>query len=92
MSKIDVEIWDSTGSKKNIVELPTDVPISRLIVVLVEKLSYPKFDPTGGMLLSYKMHHRPTGKQLLDSNTLEQCAVQNNDVIRLIPEITAGSM
>jgi hypothetical protein len=90
MPYINLEIWDSTGNKKQKVEVPDDIPINKLIVVLLDRLNYPKFDPTGGQLLSYKMHHRPTGKQLLDSSTISQCSVQDGDVVRLIPEITAG--
>ena len=90
MAYIDIEIWDGTGNKKNTVQVPDDVPINKLIVVLLERLSYPKFDPTGGQLLSYKLHHRPTGKQLIDDSTLLNSGVKEGDVIRLIPEITAG--
>lgn len=90
MTDIEIEIWDSTGGKKNKVLIPADIPINRLIVVLVEKLNYPKFDPTGGFLLSYKLHHKNSGRQLLDDQTLSGSGVLSHDVIRLIPEITAG--
>ena len=75
MAYIDIEIWDGTGNKKNTVQVPDDVPINKLIVVLLERLSYPKYDPTGGQLLSYKLHHRPTGKQLKAMPNFAQCVV-----------------
>jgi hypothetical protein len=43
-----------------------------------------------GQLMSYKLHHRRTGSQLLDNQTLAQSGVLNGDELRLQPEITAG--
>jgi hypothetical protein len=40
--------------------------------------------------MSYKLHHRRTGSQLLDLQTLAQAGVINGDELRLQPEITAG--
>lgn len=92
MAYINIEVWDATGNKKNVVEVPEDVTINRIIVLIVEKLHYPKFDATGGQLLSYKFHHQATRKQLIDNYTLSQSGVKNNDIIRLIPEIVAGGI
>ena len=91
MALIDIEIWDTTGNKKNIVEAPDDIPVNRIIVVLVERLNYPRFDATGGQLLSYKLHHQATRKQLIDEQTLSQGGVGHGDILRLIPEIIAGA-
>lgn len=91
MAYINVEVWDVTGNKKDTVEVPDDVPVNRAIVVLIERLNYPKYDPAGGQLLSYKLHHRPTGKQLMDEHTLHQNGVKEGDIVRLIAEITAGA-
>jgi uncharacterized ubiquitin-like protein YukD len=90
MAYINVEIWDTTGNKKFDVELPDDVAVNRIIVLLVERLEFPKFDATGDQLLSYKMHHQASRKQLIDDQTLNQAGVAEGDVIRLIPEIIAG--
>jgi hypothetical protein len=40
--------------------------------------------------MSYRLHHRASGRQLLDSETLTAAEVQNGDILRLQPEITAG--
>ena len=40
--------------------------------------------------MSYKLHHRRTGSQLLDQQTLAQAGVANGAELRLQPEITAG--
>ena len=53
-------------------------------------MNLPKNSPDG-QLLSYKFHHRASGRQLLDEETLAGAGVQQGDVLRLQPEITAGS-
>jgi hypothetical protein len=58
--------------------------------VLVEKMRLPRQSPDG-QLMSYKFHHKATGRQLLDNQTLGDAQVKNGDVLRLQPEITAGS-
>jgi hypothetical protein len=40
--------------------------------------------------MSYKFHHRASGRQLLDTETLSTAAVRDGDILRLQPEITAG--
>jgi hypothetical protein len=40
--------------------------------------------------MSYKLHHRRSGQQLLDSRTLSEGGVIDGDELRLQPEITAG--
>lgn len=87
---ITIQVWDATGSKRQDVEVPADAPVNRLLVVLVEKLSLPRQSPDG-QLMSYKFHHRATGRQLLDQQTLRDAGVVAGDVLRLQPEITAGA-
>jgi hypothetical protein len=41
--------------------------------------------------MSYKLHHRRLGKQLLDDQSLATQSVTEGDVLRIQPEITAGS-
>jgi hypothetical protein len=89
MGLITVQIWDATGSKRQDVEMPDDAPINRVLAVLLEKMNFPRYAPDG-QPLSYKLHHRASGKQLLDEQTLGDLAVKPGDVLRLQPEITAG--
>lgn len=91
MSDITIEVWDATGNKKQQVELPANAEVNRVIAVLVEKMNLPRHSPDG-QLMSYKFHHRASGRQLLDDQTLADAAVQNGDVLRLQPEITAGRL
>ena len=89
MGMISVEVWDATGSKKQLVELPDDAPVNRVLVVLVEKMKLPQQSPDG-QLMSYKFHHKNSGRQLLDTQSLADAQVRPGDVLRLQPEITAG--
>lgn len=90
MGMIRVRVSDISGSRINEVEAPDDVEVRRLLVVLIERMSLPLNSPDG-QLMSYKLHHRRTGAQLLDHQTFAQAGVQMGDELRLQPEITAGS-
>lgn len=87
---ISVEVWDASGSKKQLVELPDDAPVNRVLVVLIEKMKLPQQSPDG-QLMSYKFHHKNSGRQLLDTQSLSDAHVRPGDVLRLQPEITAGA-
>lgn len=91
MDNITIEVWDATGNKKQLVETPADAPVNRLIAVLVEKMNLPRHSPDG-QLMSYKLHHKASGRQLLDEQTLLSAEVRSGDVLRLQPEITAGCL
>ena len=89
MNTITIEVWDATGTKKQLVEVPADAPVNRVIAVLVERMNLPRQSPDGQMM-SYKFHHKASGRQLLDIQTLADAGVSDGDVLRLQPEITAG--
>ena len=89
MGMVTVQVWDATGNKRQDVELPDDAPINRILAVLLEKMHFPLFAPDG-QPLSYKFHHRASGKQLLDDQCLADVGARNGDILRLQPEITAG--
>ncbi len=89
MSDITIEVWDATGNKKQTIELPVDAAVNRVIAVLVDKMNLPRHSPDGQMM-SYKFHHKGSGRQLLDEETLGSAGVRDGDILRLQPEITAG--
>ena len=89
MGMITIEVWDATGNKRRSVELPDDAPINRIIAALVDRMNLPRKSPDG-QLMSYKFHHKATGSQLLDDQTLADAGVRDGDVVRLQAEITAG--
>lgn len=88
MAQIKVIVQDHTGAKKTPVELPDDVPMRRLIPALVTKMSLPTTQ--GGQPLTYALDHKRTGKRLRDEDTLQDGGVQPDDVLQLLPAVTAG--
>jgi hypothetical protein len=90
MSAIQIEVWDATGNKRQLVEVPADAEVNRLIAVLIGRMNLPRHSPDG-QAMSYKFHHKGSGRQLLETDTLSSAGVQPGDVLRLQPEITAGS-
>ena len=89
MGKVNVVIMDTTGSKEQKAALPDDAPVRRIIAKLVQMMALPVTGPDG-QPLSYKFHHKASGKQLTDEQTLGEAEVKDGDVLRLQPEITAG--
>lgn len=90
MGYINIEISDQTGSKKRTVEVPDDVPVNRIIALLVDRLAMPRIGPDG-TLMSYKFHHQASKKQLLDEQTLHEAGVKDGDLLRLIADLIAGA-
>ncbi len=89
MGKVKVTIMDATGSKSQEASLPDDAPVRRIIAKLVQMMSLPTTGPDG-QPMSYKFHHKASGKQIVDEQTLADAGVADGDVLRLQPEITAG--
>ena len=89
MGHIRVRVLDVSGSRSSDVEAPDDVSINRILVLLVERMNLPLNSPDG-QIMSYKLHHRRTGTQLLDNQTLAEAGVHDSDELRIQPEITAG--
>jgi hypothetical protein len=89
MGEVTVQVVDVSGSRASQVMAPDDVTVDRILVLLVEKLQLPLNSPDG-QLMSYKLHHRRSGTQLLEGQTLAEAGVAEGDELRLQPEITAG--
>jgi hypothetical protein len=90
MGNINVTVYDSTENKRVPAELPDDAPVNKIIAILTDKLRLPKNGPDGAPL-SYKFHHKNSGRQIQDSQTLASAEVRDGDILRLQPEITAGA-
>ena len=89
MPQVNVVIVDATGNKEQNVGLPDDVKIGIVMVKLVEKMKLPAVGPDGSPI-SYKFIHKVSGRQLLEAQTLAEAGIQDGEVLRLQPEITAG--
>jgi hypothetical protein len=91
MGMINIEVLDSTGNKQQLVEVPDDVAVENIIAALIDQLHLPVNSPDGA-LMSYKFHHKVSGRQLFDEETLAEGNVREGDIVRIIPEITAGKI
>lgn len=89
MSTLDITISDATGSKEQEATMPSGAPAIRLIAKLIELLDLPITGPDGHPL-SYKFHHKASGRQLRDNETLQEAGVADGDTLRIVAEITAG--
>lgn len=86
---MDITVVDATGNKTEEASVPPTVASGRIVAKLVELLELPSVGPDG-QPLSYKFHHKQSGRQVSDDETLEQAGVRDGDVLRLVAEITAG--
>jgi len=89
MAKVSVTIIDVTGNKEQKAAVPDDAAVRLITKKLVQMMSLPSTGPDG-QPLSYKFHHKASGRQLTDDQTLADAGVKDGDVLRLQPEITAG--
>jgi uncharacterized ubiquitin-like protein YukD len=89
MSVLNLTITDVTGSKEQSAAVPGDAPVIRVIAKLIELMQLPLTGPDG-QPLSYRFHHRGSGRQLRDEDTLAEAGVTDGDTLRLVAEITAG--
>ncbi|HUW12458.1 MAG TPA: ubiquitin-conjugating enzyme E2 [Anaerolineae bacterium] len=89
MTQIKVSIWDHTESKKIPVELPEGIALRRLVPSLVRKMSLPTMQ--GGQFVNYELDHRRTGRRLKEDDTLRSAGVQPDDVLSVLPQVTASS-
>jgi len=86
---MDITVVDTTGSKTEEATVPGNAAAGRIMAKLVELMELPSVGPDG-QPLSYKFHHKQTGRQIDDHETLETAGVKDGDVLRLVAEITAG--
>jgi hypothetical protein len=87
---MDLTVIDATGNKTEQVSVPDNVAAGRIVGKLVERLGLPAVGPDG-QPLSYKFHHKLSGRQINDNETLAGAGVNENDILRLVAEITAGA-
>ena len=87
---MNLTVLDATGNKTEQVSVPETAAAGRVVGKLVELLQLPAVGPDG-QPLSYKFHHKQSGRQINDNETLAGAGVRENDVLRLVAEITAGA-
>jgi WXG100 protein secretion system (Wss), protein YukD len=82
-------VVDQTGSKSEELTMSETVPAGRLVGRVVQMMNLPSVGHDG-QPLSYKFHHKRTGRQLADDETLVEAGVADNDMLRVVADITAG--
>jgi hypothetical protein len=83
-----VVIQDHTQSKKTQVEMPADIPMERLLPVLATRMQLP-VEQSGNPIV-YHLDHRRSGRRLEYEETLESAGVEHDDILVLLPEVTAA--
>lgn len=89
MSNLTLTITDATGSKTQQASVPGDAQVVRVLARVINALGLPIQGPDG-LPLSYKFHHRQSGRQLREDDTLLTAGVADGDTLRIVAEITAG--
>jgi len=89
MEALNIIVTDATATKSQEVSVPATAPAIRVIARVVQAMNLPLNGPDGAPL-SYKFHHRASGKQLRDDDELGAAGVKDGDTLRLVAEITAG--
>lgn len=89
MADLKLTISDATGTKTQEVTVPADANVLRVVARVVQAMGLPVTGPDG-QPLSYKFHHRASGRQLRDDDSLAASGVSDGDSLRLVAEITAG--
>jgi type VII secretion system (Wss) protein YukD len=86
---LDVTVVDATGNKTEEASVPDDAASGRIVARLIELMQLPTMGPDG-QPLSYRFHHKQSGRQIQDNESLRDAGVADGDVLRLVAEITAG--
>jgi hypothetical protein len=86
---MDLTVVDQTGSKSEDVTVSETIAAGRLVGRVVQLMNLPSVGHDG-QPLSYKFHHKRSGRQIADDETLVEAGVADNDVLRVVADITAG--
>jgi hypothetical protein len=89
VASLNLTIIDATGTRRQEATLPDGTAVGRIIEKLVQMMGLPSTGPDGAPI-SYRFHHKASGRQLGDAETLASASVREGDVLRLTPEIVAG--
>jgi hypothetical protein len=88
MARVRVALLDHLRGTKTQVEIPDDVPMNRLVPALVRRLGLPT--EQNGQPVTYRLDNRESGERIGDEQTLAEAGVQEQAVLTLLPEVTAG--
>ena len=90
MTDLSVTIILPHGSARK-AEVPDDVPVRELISELSSMLKLPTIGPDGRPM-GYRMDSKALGRELLETETLAEAGIPQEDRLMLTADITAGAM
>jgi hypothetical protein len=87
MAQLRVTILDPTATRKTQVEMPDDIPASRLIPALTSRMGLPA-STVDGRLIAYRLGYSKDGmdKVLVPSETLADTGIRDEDTLRVYAE------
>ncbi len=90
MAEIEVTIILPNGGARK-AEVPADVPVRELLTELTALLELPTVGPDGRPM-GYRLDSKALGRELKESETLEEAGIPVDDRLILTADITAGGM
>jgi hypothetical protein len=89
-SSVKIKVKDASGQVERHASVPREAHVGELIESLVPQLNLPAND-FEGRPVSYHLRHERTGQALSGTQTVSDAAIEENDTLRLMPEITPGA-
>ena len=88
MARVRIALMDHLRGTKTQVDVPDNIPMNRLIPALVTQMGLPA--DQNGQPVTYRLDNRATGERIGDNQTLAEAGIQDDGVLALFPEVTAG--
>jgi len=88
MSDINVTLVLPSGGSR-VAEVPGDVPVKELIPELATSLELPTTGPDGRPI-NYRLDSKALGRELQETETLEEAKIPVDDRLMITADITAG--
>ncbi len=85
--QVQVTLEDHTGNVSHQAKLAENAPAGQLIPAIITSLNLPITD-NAGRPITYHLSHN--NRLLQENETLEAAHVQQDDIIVIVPEMTAG--
>jgi hypothetical protein len=89
MSEIDVTIVNPSHNSQRPARVPDNVPASDIVRALITQMNLPMQHK--GEAVSYRLHHKQSGRILTPQQSLADAGVRAGHVLRLQAELTAGA-
>jgi len=85
---VSIKVTDTTGQLERHASVPREAQVAELIDALLPQLNLPAND-IDGRPVTYHLRNDRTGQQLVGTQTVSE-VIEENDTVRVMPEITPG--